>query len=116
MFFDLAEEYRNRGLHKKARSFFVKDTTFKWQGRAKSFIHLALLSRVVDFPPENRNEKVCRLAIKLLNCALQYKSNLNAKEKDLVYSQLINNWKQINPSKVPAIYEEWKREKASRGG
>ena len=115
MFFDLADRYRNDGLHKKARLFFVKDTTIDWQGRAKSFIHLALLSQVVEFPAAQRKQKACRLAIKLLNRALTFRKDLTEKEIDLAYNYLINNWKQTNPRKVPEIYERWKRERETRG-
>lgn len=120
MFYDLGIDYQKKGLFNKARSFFASDTSIDWPGRAKSFIYLAQLSLALDLSPEERNqltfeqikERATRnrlLAVRLLNRALKFKSVLKRQEIDFAYNQLIDLWKQINPQKVPAIFQEYQR-------
>jgi len=124
MFYDLGIEFQKKGLFNQARAFFVIDTTINWSGRAKSFLYLAQLSRALNMTPEDRKKltfeqvkEIARrnsmLSIKLLNRMLQFKSDLEKREIEFAYSQLLDLWKEVNPQQVPIVFQEYQQYVAS---
>ncbi len=118
MFYDIGVDYQRKGLFDQARSFFVKDTTIEWKGKAKTFLHLAQLSRTLNISSKDRKnltfDQVKRiahqnnmLAIKLLNRMLESKEDLERREIEFAYGQLIDLYKEVNPKKVPVIFREY---------
>lgn len=127
MFYDIGVDYQRKGLFDKARSFFIKDTTIEWKGKAKTFLHLAQLSRTINIAPEERKnltfDQVKRIAhqnnlvaIRLLKRMLESKEDLERREIEFAYGQLIDLYKEVNPKKVPVIFKEYQDYVASRKG
>jgi len=116
LLFGLGNKYRDEGVHKKAKEFFVKDTTFEWSGRGKVFVPLSQLV-VLDVPdnisPVERLRVANEKKLKLLNRAKDFTHEFSARDIDQLYQALNMIYgQQRNRAMLERNRREWEETKA----